>query len=124
MNEYLTWEMLKDYATLVGVIFTVVAATKNLPLIQKIPTRIWSMIVSFILMLAINLQGNTFKPWDLLLYVMQAIIISVSANGISDINSLPNTGNVIDLRENKGEIDLRENKEEIDLRENKEETVE
>lgn len=86
MDNFLTWDILKDYITFVGIVFSIVAFTKNLPLIKLIPTKIWSVIVSFSLLLSINLHDGTFAMWDLLLYFINALMISYGANGIADTN--------------------------------------
>lgn len=87
MEQFLTWDILKDYVTFVGIVFTIVAFTKNAWLIKNIPTRLWSFIVSFSLLLVVNLRAGTFVNWDIVLYIVNAIMISASANGIADANS-------------------------------------
>ena len=87
MEQFLTWDILKDYVTFVGIVFSIVAFTKSAWLINKIPTRLWSFIVSFLLLIAVNFHDNTFALWDLIIYGINAILISSSANGISDANS-------------------------------------
>ena len=86
MDQFLTWELLKDYVTFVGIVFSIVAVTKKLPLIKLIPTRGWSLIIAFLLLLCVNLHAETFTPWDLVLYFINATIISLSANGLADAN--------------------------------------
>ena len=87
MEQFLTWEMLSDYVTFVGIVFSIVAFTKNGPVIKLIPTRLWSFIVSFILLTLVNAHNATFEWLDLVIYGINAIMISASANGISDANS-------------------------------------
>ena len=87
MEQFLTWDVLKDYVTFVGIVLTVVAFTKNAWLIKMIPTRLWSFIVSFLLLLIVNLRAGTFLYWDIVLYIINAIMISASANGIADANA-------------------------------------
>lgn len=86
MNEFLTWEMLMDYSTLITMVFIIVEFTKSIPYIKLIPTKYWSAIVSFALLLLVNLHGGTFVIWDVALYAFNAIIISLSANGLSDFD--------------------------------------
>lgn len=94
MEQFLTWEMLKDFPTFVSIVFTIVAVTKNFWIIKKIPTRLWSIIVSFVLLALVNLQANTFTYWDIVLYVINSISISLTANGLSDINNKGSVKNV------------------------------
>ena len=87
MEQFLTWEMLRDFPTFVSIVFTIVAVTKNFWIIKKIPTRLWSIIVSFVLLALVNLQANTFTYWDIVLYFINSISISLTANGLADVNS-------------------------------------
>ena len=87
MEQFLTWDVLKDYATFIGIVFSIVAFTKNIPLISSIPTRLWSFLVSFLLLVIVNLHDTTFVAFDLVIYFINAILISASANGIADVNS-------------------------------------
>ena len=87
MEQFLTWEMLQDYVTFVGIVFSIVAFTKNAPVIKLIPTRLWSFIVSFSLLSIVNIHSGTFEWFNLVLYGINAIMISASANGIADANS-------------------------------------
>lgn len=86
MEEFLTWDILKDYVSFVGIVFSIVAFTKNLPFIVAIPTRLWSFIISFLLLVIVNIHSLTFNWFDLILYGINAILISASANGIADAN--------------------------------------
>lgn len=86
MEQFLTWDILKDYVTFVGIVFSVVAFTKNAWLINKMPTRLWSFIVAFTLLVLTNLHSNTFELFDIVIYGINAILISSSANGIADAN--------------------------------------
>lgn len=86
MEQFLTWDILKDYASFVGIVFSIVAFTKNAWPIKKIPTRCWSFIVTLILLILTNLHSNTFEFFDIVIYGINAILISSSANGIADAN--------------------------------------
>ena len=86
MEQFLTWDILKDYVTFVGIVFSIVAFTKSAWLINKMPTRLWSFIVSFSLLVLVNLHESTFEWFDIVIYGINAILISSSANGIADAN--------------------------------------
>ena len=86
MNQFVTWGMLLDYATFVFMVYMVVAFTKDLKVIKQIPTKYWSALVSFTLMILTNLHGGTFAFWDLVIYALSAIVISLTANGVADFN--------------------------------------
>lgn len=86
MEQFLTWEMIKDFPTFVAIVFSVVAFTKEIPLIKSIPTRLWSFIVSLLLLALVNIHANTFEWFDVFIYAINGIMISASANGIADAN--------------------------------------
>ena len=87
MEQFLTWELISDYVTFVGIVFSIVAFTKNAWVINKIPTRLWSFVVAFLLLIVTNIHSNSFEWFDLIIYAINAIIISSSANGIADANA-------------------------------------
>ena len=84
MNDFITWAILGTYATFVTMTYMVVEFTKELPLIKKIHTKYYSAIVAFALMLAVVLHDGTFTYWDIVLYSLTAISISLGANGLSN----------------------------------------
>lgn len=87
MEQFLTWEMIKDFPTFVAIVFSVVAFTKEIPGIKLIPTRLWSFIVSLLLLALVNIYANTFEWFDVFIYAINGIMISASANGIADANN-------------------------------------
>lgn len=87
MDSFITWDILLSYTTFVGIAYTVVEFTKELPLINKIPTKYWSFLVCLFLLIATNLAVDTFIWRDLLLYILSSITISLSANGLSNFNN-------------------------------------
>jgi hypothetical protein len=84
INSFVSWDMLQSYATFVGIVFMIVQVIKELPKISNIPTRLVSIIIAFALQLCVNLQAGTFKVVDIVLYIISAIVISLTANGIAD----------------------------------------
>ncbi len=86
MNNFIEWELLRNYTTFIGVVFMVVEATKDMYLIRKIPTKYYSMIISFLLLCSVNYVSNTFICTDMILYILSSISISMGANGVSDFN--------------------------------------
>lgn len=89
MNEFLTWAMLIEYATFVMVVFMIVEFTKGVPFIDRIPTKYWSALISMILLVVVNLHSGTFTYWDIVMYAINAILISLTANGLADFNKKP-----------------------------------
>ena len=81
MSEFMTFDNLLDYVTLIGVVLALVQVTKDIKGIQRIATKYWSIIVAFILIILTNMNFNTFKMFDLIVYLINAVFISLSANG-------------------------------------------
>ena len=86
MEQFITWDILTTYATFVTIVFMVVEFTKDLKLINKIPTKYWSFIVAFILLTVVNAVTGNFKTVDIILYALSGISISLGANGLSNFN--------------------------------------
>lgn len=84
MNDYITWEILSQYATFVTIVFMVVEFTKELPYVKAIPTKYYSALVSFFLILATQFHAQTIEAWDVVLYILTSISVSLGANGLSD----------------------------------------
>ena len=90
MENFLTWEVLETYASFVSIVYMVVEFTKEIKFIKKIPTKIWSFLVAFLLLIILNLVIKNFKLVDLVLYALTAISISLGSNGLSDFNKKQN----------------------------------
>lgn len=86
MEGFITWEMLRDYSLLLGIVFMIVEFTKELPIVKNIKTKYFSAMVSFSLLLLSNIEGLTFRFWDIVLYALSAIAISLAANGLANFN--------------------------------------
>lgn len=86
MNEFLTWEMLTGYIMFVTVVFTIVEFTKGIKIIDKIPTKYWSALIAFVLMNAVQAHAGTWASWDVVVYAINGILISLTANGLADFN--------------------------------------
>ena len=87
MENFISWETLVNYATFISIVYMVVEFTKELPIIKKIPTKYWSALVSFILLVITNVALNSFEFKDIVLYALSSISISLGANGLSTFNS-------------------------------------
>ncbi|MBQ2870430.1 hypothetical protein IJE86_01885 [bacterium] len=87
MNEFLTWEVLLTFTGLVTTTYMVTEFTKEIPLIKKLPTKYWSYIIALILLFAVNLVTGSFKYEDIVLYLLNAIPVSLSANGLNNFNN-------------------------------------
>lgn len=90
MDNFLTWEVLLTFSGLVGAVYMVVEFTKEIPIIKKIPTKYWSWIIALILLVVTNIVLGSFNYKDIVLYILNAIVISLSSNGLSDFNKKEN----------------------------------
>ena len=86
MNEYITWEILSQYATFVVIVFMVVEFTKELPYIYLMQTKYYSAIVAFVLILLVQFHAGTFAYFDIVLYVLTAMSVSLGSNGLANFN--------------------------------------
>jgi len=86
MNDYITWDLLAAYATFVTIVFMVVEFTKGLPFIKELETKYYSAAVAFILILLVQFQAATFVPFDIVLYILTSISVSLGANGLANFN--------------------------------------
>ncbi len=84
MEDFVNWAMLSDWVTFVAIIYGITQFTKELKLIKKIPTKYWSFLVSFILIISSNIKSGTFQFYDIILYLISGILASMNANGIHD----------------------------------------
>lgn len=86
MEQFITWDILKTYATFVATVFMVVEFTKDLKFIKSIQTKYWSFIVAFILLTIVNAVMDNFRLVDIILYALSSMSISLGANGLSNFN--------------------------------------
>lgn len=88
MNEFLTWEVLLTFTGLVTTTYMVTEFTKEIPFIKKLPTKYWSYIIALILLFSVNLVTGSFRYEDIVLYLLNAIPVSLSANGLNNFNGI------------------------------------
>lgn len=86
MDTFLTWEVLLTFSGLVGAVYMVVEFTKEIKFINKIPTKYWSFFIAAFLIMMTNVVTGTFNYKDIVLYFLNAIVISLSSNGLNDFN--------------------------------------
>lgn len=86
MNEFLTWDTLLTFTGLSTATYIITEFTKEIPFIKKIPTKYWSYIIALILLLSVNIVLKSFKYEDIILYLVNSIPVSLSANGLNNFN--------------------------------------
>lgn len=79
--EFFNWEILGTYAgaTFAVAIFT--QLTKNIPGVNKVPTQVWSYILAVVILIAANVFTGAFNAPSAALAVINAALVSLSANG-------------------------------------------
>lgn len=79
MNEFLTWDILGTYA---GCLAATVIATEYLKKIfPKIHPQITSFVIALVILIGVAIWGGAFKFVESLLYILNAAVISLAANG-------------------------------------------
>lgn len=81
MNDFVTWEIIGTYAGAVMVVGLITQLLKYFPVIEKIPTQILSYALSFVILTASQLALNTFSLASLGLNLVNAVLVSLAANG-------------------------------------------
>ena len=86
MEQFIQWTDLLQFATLSMVVFSIVNFTKELPFVKSLPTKYYSWFVAFLLIVLVNVHQLTFAFWDVILYMISAMFISLSSNGVANFN--------------------------------------
>lgn len=86
MDTFLTWEVLLTFSGLVGAVYMVVEFTKEIKFINKIPTKYWSFFIAAFLIMMTNVVTESFNYKDIVLYLLNSIVVSLSSNGLNDFN--------------------------------------
>ncbi|HBJ1650950.1 TPA: hypothetical protein LA460_003376 [Clostridium botulinum] len=86
MDTFLTWEYVSSFVGLVFVVGMVVEFFKEMPILKNIPTRYFTSMVAFILLLLSSIFTNTFSFNNLPLIILNAILITYTATGGHDFH--------------------------------------
>jgi hypothetical protein len=88
MMEYITnWETISTNAGAITAVLLLTQITKNIPGIQKLPTQLWSFILSFAVLLAAAYFTSGLDASSIGLIIFNAIIVSLATNGGYEIFS-------------------------------------
>lgn len=79
--EFFDWAMLGTYAGATMAVCVLTQLTKGIKFIERIPTQIWSYVLSLIVLLLAQVFGNGFDAQNAVLAVFNAAIVSLAANG-------------------------------------------
>jgi hypothetical protein len=81
MNEFVTWAQLATYGGCLAVVILITEFTKGLPFIGKIPTQLWSYLIALVVLNAAYFFTGVWDAADGALTLINAVIISLAANG-------------------------------------------
>lgn len=90
MNEFFTWAALGTYAGAVLATTLVTQLLKGVGFISKIPTRVFSLIVAAIIMLAATFFNTGLTLSNGILCIINAVVVSLASNGAFDAVSSTN----------------------------------
>lgn len=92
-EKFIVWEMLTEFATFVAILYMIVGFTKDLPLIRKIRTKYYACVISFIMLILINLHFGTFEWQDTFIYLLSSIVITYTTKGVVEDNKQKKVNN-------------------------------
>lgn len=82
--QFFTWAELATYAGALAATLLITQLFKGVGFIERIPTRIFSFIVALIVLLIANVFIGGFTAQTALLCMVNAVVISLAANGAFD----------------------------------------
>lgn len=86
MESFLTWEYVASFMGIVFCTSMVVEFLKELPYIKQIPTKYFTAIVSFALILFASIFLGNFRLVDLPLMMLNAILVTFTTSGQYDFH--------------------------------------
>ncbi|MDR1061820.1 MAG: hypothetical protein LBL83_11590 [Clostridiales bacterium] len=81
MSEFINWTTLGTYGGALAMVLVLTQFTKELSFIKKIPTQLWSYILSFVVLILANVFTNGLTLDIAAQTVFNAVIVSIAANG-------------------------------------------
>lgn len=85
MDEFFTWTTLATYAGALAATMAVTQLFKEVGFLAKLPTRIFSWIVAAIVLILSNLFTGTLTLGSAALSLINAVVVSLAANGGFDL---------------------------------------
>ena len=81
MLEFFDWAILGTFAGATFAVAILTQFTKSIPGISKVPTQVWSYILAVIVLIGAKLFAEELTLAEGLLAVVNAALVSLSANG-------------------------------------------
>jgi len=86
MNDFIAWEMFKDYTFFTMMVFLLVEYFKEVKYIKLIPTKYFSSFIAMTLLFTVSLYSGDFTFWSIPLYFFNGVLISLASNGLANFN--------------------------------------
>jgi len=84
MNDFFTWQMLTTHAGAMLATTAITEILKNVRGIARIPTRIFSYIVSLVVLIVATIFASGFSLSSFALCFLNAALVSLASNGAYD----------------------------------------
>ena len=79
--EFVTWAGLATHSGALAMVMLIVQFTKGISFIDKLPTQLWSYIVSLVVLYAANFFSGQLTLDNAALILFNAAIVALAANG-------------------------------------------
>ncbi len=79
--EFTTWSILGTYAGSLAMVLIITQITKNVAVLQKTPTQVWSYIVALFILLLAEIFSGAFSLEAAALCLFNAAVVALGANG-------------------------------------------
>lgn len=79
--EFVNWTTLTTCAGALAMVAVVTQMTKNIKIIKKMPTQLWSYIVAVAILYAAHFFTGRLTLSDAVLILFNGMIVALSANG-------------------------------------------
>lgn len=79
--EFTTWSILGTYAGALAMVMLLTQLTKGLSFLERIPTQMWSYLLSFGILLMARAFTDGLTPENAALCIFNAALVSLGANG-------------------------------------------
>lgn len=82
--EFLNWTVISSFSGSLMVVTALTQITKKIKIIKKIPTQLWSYIVSFTVLFVTHLVIGKINVKGIILIAINAVLLSLASNGSYD----------------------------------------
>ena len=87
MNDFFSWEMLATFAGCTAGTSILTQFVKNVPFLKNVNNQIISYVFALLIMILTGIFGGTFSAEALSLDIVNAVVVSLAANGAYDAAS-------------------------------------